>query len=83
MKKELRMILKQLEKVEIPDDRDEIPTFINQHIPPNKPSMKFGIETALYSIFEEKVDQIFHGSFCQGKYRISINGLVWMVVRSS
>lgn len=75
---ELRLLLDQLEKANIPDNKDDIPKFLAQHIPDNKPSMMFGVETALYSAFSDKVDHIFPGAFCAGKYRLPINGLVWM-----
>ncbi len=75
---ELKALLKELEEVEIPETRKEITEFIRHHVPDDKPSMRFGIETALFSMTEIRGEQIFPGPFCEGKYRMPINGLVWM-----
>jgi len=75
---ELLALLKKLEDLEIPERRGEIDVFLDEHIPSNKPSMRFGIESAFYSMLENRQGKLFPGPFCDGKYRIPINGLVWM-----
>lgn len=44
-----------------------------QHLP----SLKFGIETALLSLMQNGMRNLFDSGFCQGE-PIKINGLVWM-----
>jgi o-succinylbenzoate synthase len=42
------------------------------------PSIKFGLECALLSIFHKSNALIFDNKFSQGKQNILVNGLVWM-----
>ena len=44
----------------------------------NKPSIQFGLEMALRSIFTDKQNCFFLNDFFFGKEKIPINGLVWM-----
>lgn len=75
---ELRELLKKLENLEIPTQRQEIATFLDEQLPTDKPSMRFGIETALYSQLNADTSLVVPGPFNEGKYRMPINGLVWM-----
>jgi o-succinylbenzoate synthase len=51
--------------------------FVRATVPPEFPSIVFGLETALRDLFQGGKQLIFENSFVQGK-PIPINGLIWM-----
>ncbi|MFY0592198.1 o-succinylbenzoate synthase [Roseivirga sp.] len=71
-------ILNKLSALNIPQNKPEILSFIAQNIPTNLPSIKFGLETALFDLINGGTRVIFDTPFFQGKYRMPINGLIWM-----
>lgn len=74
----LKSLLKPLESLEIPSGTDEILQFVQDHIPSNWPSIRFGLETALLDFSHGGLFKIFDNDFHKGKLRLPINGLVWM-----
>lgn len=58
--------------------RDLIDAFCTYFVPENFPSIRFGIETALYDRLNGGQRIIFDNSFSRGKLSLPINGLVWM-----
>lgn len=75
---ELLALLKDLEGLEWPDQITLIPSFLDHHIPKDKPSMRFGVEMAIQTLLNGNSREVVSGPFMRGKYRIPINGLVWM-----
>jgi o-succinylbenzoate synthase len=74
----LNLILEQFSKVEIPTEANEVLAFIAKTVPSNYPSIRFGIETALLDLIHGGNKVIFKTDFVRGKYRLPINGLIWM-----
>ncbi|GIV40557.1 MAG: o-succinylbenzoate synthase [Thermonema sp.] len=52
--------------------------WLAQHCPPNFPSLRFGVETALRSLWSKHPFILFDMPFVHGQQGIPINGLVWM-----
>ena len=50
----------------------------NLHVLEQFPSILFGVETALLSLFSNKSNQLFDTPFARGEVGIPINGLIWM-----
>ncbi|OEK00722.1 o-succinylbenzoate synthase [Roseivirga sp. 4D4] len=71
-------ILKSIEKVEIPETTEDIQALVSREIPSNLPSIRFGLETALIDLVNGGIRKLFHTDFFEGKYRMPINGLIWM-----
>ena len=75
---QLRGTLDQIRGLVPPTDEDEVLASVSQYVPSDKPSMRFGLETALLDLMNGGMHKIFDTDFYQGLYRIPINGLVWM-----
>lgn len=75
---QLRAILYGMEGLELPDNTANILEFVQQHVPASKPSIRFGLETALLDLLNGGVREVFDTDFYQGRYRIPINGLIWI-----
>ncbi len=74
----LHSFLNNVESLEIPEEAEAILTFVQGHISPEFPSIRFGLETALLDLLNAGERRIFDNSFYTGARRIPINGLVWM-----
>lgn len=74
----LQNLLSEIETYEIPSETSELLSFVAKVVPSNKPSMRFGLETSLLDIVNGGNFTLFPGDFRNGKYRIPINGLIWM-----
>ena len=74
---QLRQLLSKVEGSELPGNEIEIMDFA-QSIFADKPSMRFGLETALLDLLHGGIRKIFNSEFFRGRYNIPINGLVWM-----
>lgn len=74
----LETILSAIPDLDIPSSQEEILSFVTKHIPADKPSVRFGLETALLDLANGGKKQIFDTDFYSGQYRMPINGLVWM-----
>lgn len=75
---ELRKLLNELSKLDFPESTNSALAFIGVHIPLEKPSVRFGLETALLDLLNGGKRIIFDSPFVHGKARIPINGLIWM-----
>tara|TARA_R110001592_G_scaffold5775_1_gene31483 strand:- start:851 stop:1924 length:1074 start_codon:yes stop_codon:yes gene_type:complete len=75
---ELRTLLDTLSALDFPEETDELLEFISANTPIEKPSIRFGLETALLDLLNGGKRIIFDTPFVQGKARIPINGLIWM-----
>ncbi|WP_323755948.1 o-succinylbenzoate synthase [Roseivirga sp.] len=75
---ELRTLLNTLSVLDFPEEAGELLKFISANTPIEKPSIRFGLETALLDLLNGGKQIIFDTPFAQGKYRIPINGLIWM-----
>lgn len=75
---DLKTLLDELSLIDLPDDISDLADFLNEHLPADKPSMRFGIETALQTYMNKDPRKVFSGPFMEGRYRMPINGLVWM-----
>lgn len=75
---ELHGILNILEEADFAVSPDEILIQVAELIPAQLPSIRFGVETALFDLVSGGKKKIFTGPFYKGKYRIPINGLIWM-----
>jgi len=51
---------------------------IGELVPIDFPTMRFGLETALIDLVNGGQRMIFPGPFFEGRYRVPINGLIWM-----
>ncbi len=71
-------LLDSLEVLNIPDNQDELFDFVSNNTPNDKPSMRFGLETALLELINGGTKTLFESSFTKGLTSIPINGLVWM-----
>lgn len=74
----LEEILARLEHLDIPSSQEEILSFVAAQVPADKPSIRFGLETALLDLSNGGQKRIFDTGFYNGHYRMPINGLVWM-----
>lgn len=70
--------LKSFETTDIPETTKDILELVSQEIPAHLPSVRFGLETALIDLLNGGVRKVFDTDFYEGKYRIPINGLIWM-----
>ena len=75
---ELRTLLNTLSKLDFPEETEGLLHFIAANTPTEKPSVRFGLETALLDLLNGGKRIIFDTPFAQGKTRILINGLIWM-----
>lgn len=75
---ELRTLLNILSNLDFPEETGELLEFISANTPIEKPSIRFGLETALLDLLHGGKRIIFDTPFSQGKARIPINGLIWM-----
>lgn len=71
-------LLKDLFPCEIPENELGILNWVNENIPEDLPSVKFGMETALLDLFHGSKKIIFDTPFSRGEQSILINGLIWM-----
>lgn len=55
-----------------------LPMIVQQVVPEHLPSVRFGLETALYDYLNGSRRMIFPNAFAAGKQGIPINGLIWM-----
>lgn len=79
---ELQILLKELSNLDFPEDKNSILQFIEEHTPAEKPSVRFGLETALFDLLNGGKRIIFDNAFDRGEERIPINGLIWMGEKS-
>jgi len=70
--------LKSIENVDIPEATEDILALVSREIPAHLPSVRFGLETALIDLVNGGIRKLFHTQFFEGKYRMPINGLIWM-----
>ena len=75
---ELRALLNTLSTLDFPEETEVLLHFIAVNTPTEKPSVRFGLETALLDLLNGGKQIIFDTPFVQGKTRIPINGLIWM-----
>lgn len=74
----LETILSSIQGLDIPTSQEDVLSFVEEYIPADKPSIRFGLETALLDLANGGQRQIFDTEFYSGRYRMPINGLVWM-----
>jgi len=75
---ELRALLNTLSTLDFPEETEGLLHFIAVNTTTEKPSVRFGLETALLDLLNGGKRIIFDTPFVQGLTRISINGLIWM-----
>ena len=75
---ELENLIDEVSELDVPETASELLTFVQAQVPSDKPSMRFGLETALLDLIHGGDFIIFPGDFRNGKYRMPINGLIWM-----
>ncbi|WKN43471.1 o-succinylbenzoate synthase [Tunicatimonas pelagia] len=79
LEKKIQDVLSKIEGSPLPEDEEAISSFIDKHIPPNFPALRFGLETALRDLLYGGQHKIFPSVFQNNSfYPIPINGLVWM-----
>jgi len=74
-------IQKTLNKINGLDETDiikDLPSFLDEVVNDMFPSIRFGVETAMYDLMNGGVRNIFPGQFSKGERGIDINGLIWM-----
>jgi len=81
--KKLLEVAEKLEHLSMPKDREHIEEMAEKLAPPEFPSIRFGIETALLDLLNGGKRILFHNDFVQGIEKIPINGLIWMGDRQS
>lgn len=75
----LQHILRIAANVAPPKSPQDIASWIDQHVPENLPSIRFGLETAWLDFFNGGQLQLFPSVFQDNQFTpIPINGLVWM-----
>ncbi|WP_053224868.1 o-succinylbenzoate synthase [Roseivirga seohaensis] len=79
---ELQTLLNKLSALDFPEETEDLLEFIAANTPIEKPSVRFGLETALLDLHNGGKRIIFDTPFTQGKARIPINGLIWMGEKS-
>lgn len=70
-------ITNRISELEIPENESQLFALVNKLVPSHLPSIKFGVETALFDLLNGGERKIFSNNFVDGK-GIPINGLVWM-----
>ncbi|MGW8123711.1 o-succinylbenzoate synthase [Roseivirga echinicomitans] len=75
---DLRALLNTLSTLDFPEESKAVHEFIMANTPIEKPSVRFGLETALLDLLNGGKRIIFDTPFVHGKARIPINGLIWM-----
>ena len=68
---------RQFEKIDVPSSEGEVLKVVEELIPKNFPSIRFGFESALLDLLNNGNRVIFNNTFLNGQL-IPINGLVWM-----
>ncbi len=58
--------------------KKEVYNLVKSKIPPNLPSLRMALETALLDLVNGGTREIFPGQFYNGDSKMKINGLVWM-----
>ena len=76
--KKLLEVAEKLEHLSMPKDREHIEEMAEKLVPPEFPSIRFGVETALLDLLNGGKRILFHNDFAQGLEGIPINGLMWM-----
>jgi o-succinylbenzoate synthase len=74
LEKELRKI----EKIDFESNSVQILKKLKEHMSPEFPSIRFGLETALLDLIHGGERRIFPGAFFDRADPIPINGLIWM-----
>jgi o-succinylbenzoate synthase len=74
LEKELRKI----EKIDFESNSVQILKKLKEHVSPEFPSIRFGLETALLDLHHGGKMKIFSGAFFDRADPIPINGLIWM-----
>lgn len=74
----LENVLSSIEILEIPESEEEVLAFVSEQVPSDLPSIRFGLETALLDYINDGKRMIFDTDFYKGRYRMPINGLIWM-----
>lgn len=74
----IRSVLSTLQLIDFPTNREESLKRIQDLIPPQLPSVRFALETALLDWFGGGKKRIFPTDFYDQEKPIPINGLIWM-----
>lgn len=74
----LSATLRRISQVHWASDQYELLFQIQKQLPPELPSIRFGIETALLDLFQGGKKKIFDNNFYDHQAPIPINGLIWM-----
>ncbi|MCX2744277.1 o-succinylbenzoate synthase [Mangrovivirga sp. M17] len=74
----LKSLKKSEEYLNIPLASAEAFEIVEELVPEDLPSVRFGLETALLDLISGGKKEIYEGEFYQGQKRIPINGLIWM-----
>jgi len=77
-KKKLLEVAEELEHLSMPKDWEHIEEMVEKLVPPEFPSIRFGVETALLDLLNGGKRILFHNDFVQGIEKLPINGLIWM-----
>jgi L-alanine-DL-glutamate epimerase-like enolase superfamily enzyme len=75
---ELAKITAALSKYNLPNNSEEILTFVSELVPERLPSIRFALETAMLDLLNEGQRIIFENDFVRFVKEIPINGLIWM-----
>ena len=77
--KKLFNTLRQIQQV-LPKEfsAEDVPLILDKAIPPHLPSLRFGVETALFQLLAHGAFELFPSAFTMGELPLPINGLIWM-----
>lgn len=76
--RELQALKEIVPQVKAPVSLEDIASWLNQLVEPDKPAIRFALETAIRDLLRGGKRDLFSNGFFQGDKVIPINGLVWM-----
>lgn len=74
----LKKIALEIEKIKAESFKSNFKAYLDEVIPDNYPSIKFGFEIAAHDFMNGGKRIIFPNAFSEGNFKIPINGLIWM-----
>ncbi|MEL6538497.1 MAG: enolase C-terminal domain-like protein, partial [Bacteroidota bacterium] len=74
----LEALIGRIAQADVPANLDEVFPWVQSLVPPEWPSIRFGLETALLDLLQGGQRMIVDSPFIRQERSILINGLVWM-----